>query len=54
MALGVDTADALSSVNWGAFRNWCGLYPVFADRSPALKTTWKVVIMKSRRVPPIV
>ena len=32
MALGVDTAGALSNINWGAFKNWCGLYPVFAGR----------------------
>ena len=32
MALGIDTADALSMIKWSAFKNWCGLYPVFAGR----------------------
>jgi hypothetical protein len=32
MALGVDTASALSDIDWSAFKNWCGLYPAFAAR----------------------
>jgi hypothetical protein len=32
MALGVDTASALSNINWEAFYDWCGLYPVYAGR----------------------
>jgi hypothetical protein len=32
MALGVDTASSLGSINWTAFKNWCGVYPVYAGR----------------------
>ncbi len=32
MALGVDTVDALSSIDWSAFKDWCGLYPAYAGR----------------------
>ncbi len=40
MALGVDTADALSSIDWEAFHNWCGLYPAYAGRYFGGGYTW--------------
>jgi hypothetical protein len=40
MALGVDTASALSNINWSAFKQWCGMYPAFAGRYFGSGYTW--------------